>query len=114
MRHGSTLPPINGRRDIANNLKLSNRSPDERTYDVIDSGNRETQPRCLELVVGKISEGIEREGVRRIAQIVVLGNEDKVVFKHSEPVLLFLLGRVGFAMLITPRGEEIGGEGWRR
>lgn len=50
----------------------------------------EAQARGLELMVGEISKGIDRKSIRRIAQVVVLGNIGKVVLEHTEPVELFI------------------------
>lgn len=41
-------------------------------------------------MVGEIREGIEGKVIRRMAQIVVLGNKGEVFLEHTEPVELFL------------------------
>ena len=66
-------------------------------------------------MVGKIGEGVEREGVRGINhEGVVVGDEGIVVFEHFEPVQLLLLGRVCLLVLFAPSVEEIGRERGKR
>jgi hypothetical protein len=60
-------------------------------------------------VVGEISKCIEREGIRRIAHIIVPLNEVVVVLEHSDPVEPFSFRRVSFAMFFAPRFEQLGG-----
>lgn len=45
-------------------------------------------------MVGEISKGIQRKGVRRIAHVVVLCDEGEIVLENSDPVQPFLFGRV--------------------
>lgn len=77
-------------------------------------GRGKTETSGFEFMVGEIGESVEGKSVAWIiiviiGVLVVLGDKGIVVLEHFEPVQFFFLGRVCFAVFLTPLFEQFGG-----